>query len=87
MLKTAINITTSEWYNIIAELKNDGWNVRREYGGFDAGIDFDSCVLVKNGKRISFMWDNWTEGEITCSDEICEELSQKFSITFEYITP
>ncbi len=82
-MKTTINITTKDWYAIISELQNRGWKATRQYEGFDAGIDYDSCVLKKGSERIRCTWDNYTEGEFRCSDEVLEELRSIFQRDFE----
>ncbi|HUM51688.1 MAG TPA: hypothetical protein PK431_07715 [Chitinophagales bacterium] len=86
-MKIATGILTEDWNRIIEELMNDGWKVISKYEGFDAGIDFDFLILKFKKKKIMLAWDNWTEGKIKCNDDIMDELSIKFGITFTYGKP
>jgi hypothetical protein len=60
--KIAINIETTLFDKIIQDLKKEGWRVKKEYYGFDKGIDYDFLVLKKDGNIIEFTWDNYGEG-------------------------
>jgi hypothetical protein len=86
-MKVAINIKTEDWNRIIFGLKNQGWKLKSKYNGFDSGIDFDFLILKKEHNQITFGWDNWFEGEIKCSNEMFNVLSQKFHVIFEYGKP
>ena len=85
--KTAINIKTENWKNIISELRNRGWIVTAKYWGFDVGIDDDFLILRKGFKKILFGWTNWFEGEIKCNDQMFEYLENEFNIKFQYGKP
>ena len=87
MNKTAINIKTEKWNEIISELRERGWVVTAKYYGFDAGIDDDFLILRKGFKRIFFGWSNWLEGEIKCSDRIFDYLESEFKLELEYGKP
>ena len=63
----AVDIPTDLWNDIITRLVAGGWNVIEKYDNFDAGIDYDSLILEKDGERIEFEWTNWTEGELRCT--------------------
>jgi hypothetical protein len=76
-MKVAINIKTEDWNNIITNLLNENWKVKSKYDGFDAGIDFDFLIMTKDFKYILFGWDNFTEGEIKCSQKLFEYISKK----------
>jgi hypothetical protein len=84
MRKTAVDIKTEVWNNIISELKNNGWDTIFKYEGFDVGIDRDAVTLKNNkNQTIEFTWDNWSEGVITSEEEILKELENKFDIKFQ----
>ncbi|WP_242927077.1 hypothetical protein [Pontibacter vulgaris] len=86
-MKTATGIKTEDWNRIIRGLLDEGWVVSAKYDGFDAGIDYD-FIILRDGKRtIEFGWDNWMEGEIKATEEILEEITQKFEIDFKYGKP
>lgn len=87
MTKTAINIKTSKWNEIISELRKKGWIVTSKYYRFDAGIDDDFLILRKGFKRILFGWTNWFEGEIKCDNRTFEFLESEFNLEFEYGRP
>lgn len=87
MRKTAINIKTEKWNEIISGLRKRGWIVMAKYYGFDAGIDDDFLILRKGLKKILFGWSNWLEGEIKCNDRIFEYLESEFNMEFEYGKP
>ncbi len=82
-MTTAIDIDTAVWNKIIAGLVAEGWKTIYKYDGFDAGIDFDYITLEKDGEQISFGWDNWSEGEITCSPERMEKIEHATGIKFK----
>ena len=85
--KTAINIKTEKWNEIISELRKRGWIVTAKYYGFDAGIDDDFLILRKGLKKILFGWTNWFEGEIKCNDQIFDYLESEFKLEFKYGKP
>jgi hypothetical protein len=70
MSKTAINVSTDKWNEIIIELRLKGWVVSSKCYGFDAGIDFDFLILRMGLKKIIFGWSNFDEGELKCSYKI-----------------
>jgi len=85
--KTAINIDTEKWNEIISGLRKRGWIVTAKYWGLDAGIDDDFLILRKGFKKIVFGWTNWFEGEIKCNDALFEYLGNEFKIEFDYGKP
>ena len=87
MKRTAVNIKTEKWNEIISELRKRGWVVTAKYYGFDAGIDDDFLILRKGFKRILFGWTNWFEGEIKCNDRIFKYLESEFNVEFEFGKP
>lgn len=87
MKKTAINIRTEKWNEIILGLHKKGWIITAKYFGFDAGIDDDFLILRKGFKKITFGWTNWFEGEIKCNAKLFEYLETEFKVAFEYGNP
>jgi hypothetical protein len=86
-MKIATNIQTSLWSNMIKTLVTEGWIMTNKYQNFDEGIDFDFLILNKDNNHIMFGWDNYTEGEIKCTNELMDMLSAKFNLTFQYGEP
>lgn len=87
MGKTAVNINTEIWNDIIIGLKKRGWVITAKYDGFDAGIDDDYLVLKKGSQKIEFGWTNWFEGEIQCNERLFDYLRSEFNIDFEFGEP
>lgn len=68
-----IEVIPTEKFNCVLEtLIERGWEIIYVYGGFDAWIDYEEVHLKHNGTLVKFVWDNWTEGEITADREIEE---------------
>jgi nicotinate-nucleotide pyrophosphorylase len=82
-MQIASGIKTELWNTIIADLQQAGWKITSKYNGFDAGIDYDALTLEKNDLRIEFMWDNWSEGEIICSEDLISFLKNSYSLIFK----
>ncbi|MBX2915589.1 MAG: hypothetical protein KF856_10010 [Cyclobacteriaceae bacterium] len=82
-MQKASDIKTELWNTIIADLQKTGWAITSKYNGFDAGIDYDALTLAKDDWKIEFVWDNWSEGEIICSDEISVLLQNNYSLIFK----
>ena len=82
-MQIASDIKTKIWNTIIADLQQSGWKITNKYNGFDAGIDYDALTLDKDDWKIDFVWDNWNEGEIICSDEISLLLQNNYSLIFK----
>jgi hypothetical protein len=75
-MTTVVSIETGLWKSIIRLLMKDGWNVAYRYDNIDAGIDFDFVILEKAKEEILFGWDNWTEGEIKCSEDRLNQIEK-----------
>jgi len=58
------NIPTGVFDEILKRLVKSGWVKTYEYDNFDKGIDFDKIILAKEGRELTFEWDNWMEGEV-----------------------
>lgn len=84
---TATDIPTKDWKRIIAGLTGKGWATSEKYDGFDAGIDFDFCIMTKGCEQILFGWDNWNEGEIRCSSKRMRMIGVQFGIEFHFGEP
>lgn len=82
-MQKASDIKTELWNTIITDLQQAGWQMTSKYNGFDAGIDYDALTLVKDDFKIEFVWDNWSEGEIICSDNISSWLKSNYSLIFK----
>ena len=87
MNKTAINIETEKWIDVISGLKKRGWIVTAKYYGFDAGIDEDFLILRKGLQKIMFGWENYRGGEIKCNKKLFEYLESEFKLKFEFGKP
>ena len=73
-------IDTDLFYQIIEELKSDGWKVSLDYMGFDKGIDYDLYVLKKAGKRLKFSWAWGLEGEVIGNEDIVAQLAERYHL-------
>ena len=74
-------LDTDKGESIIEDLKNDGWQIKKEYPlVYDKGIDYDYCVLKKAGKKLRFEWSNWFEWEVTGDASSLLELSNKYHL-------
>lgn len=73
------NINTETWLRIIEDLKASGFEEIYQYGGMDAGIDYNRRDLVNrvDGELIVFEWDNWAEGEVEAVPSRLEESSRR----------
>ena len=61
---TIKEIPTDQFNQLIESLISSGWKKTYVYNGFDAWIDYGKVKLKNNGCRLSFEWDNWTEGSV-----------------------
>ena len=61
---TIKDIPSDQFHQIIESLIASGWNKTYVYDGFDAWIDYGKVKLKGNGCKLTFEWDNWTEGSI-----------------------
>jgi hypothetical protein len=63
--KLRIDDVSTETFNlIIKDLVELDWNAQDKYKEFNAWIDYGKAVLTKDGVKLIFEWDNWTEGVI-----------------------
>lgn len=86
-MTTAISIKTDLWNKAIEILLQNQWVCTYKYDNFDAGIDFDFIILVKDNEEILLGWTNWFEGEIQCSDSRMREIENSLSTKFKKGTP
>jgi len=63
-LATIKDIPTDQFSEIIQSLIASGWEKTYEYDGFDAWIDYGKIKLKYQGSKLTFEWDNWTEGSV-----------------------
>ncbi len=59
---TIKDILTDQLNQIIESLLSSGWKKAYVYGGFEAWIDYGKVKLKGHGCKLTFEWDNWTEG-------------------------
>jgi|GEM_PF-2055733 len=84
----ATSVKTDDFYRIVSSLvSKEGWKVLLKYEGGDAGLDFDFQILKKGNKKITVGWELLDEGEIKCSEDLMNELSEKFNIKFSHKKP
>lgn len=74
-LSTIKDIPTDQFNSIIEKMISLGWRKTYEYSGFDAWIDYGKVKLKKNGTKLTFEWDNWTEGSIEGPTKEIEEIA------------
>jgi hypothetical protein len=84
---TAFDIATPLWNKVIKLLIEGGWKVKYKYDAFDAGIDFDHVILEKDNEEVSFGWDNWDEGEISCSEQQMAMIEELIGLKFHKRRP
>lgn len=74
-LATIKDIPTEQFNDIIRGLIDEHWTKTYEYTGFDAWIDYGCVNLRKDGHRLKFEWDNWTEGSVEGSPQVLAEIA------------
>lgn len=76
------NIRTETWRRIIDDLKGSGFTAVYEYGGMDAGIDYNRYDLQSPGgdELVVFEWDNWSEGEVRARAARLEALREEYRL-------
>lgn len=72
------NIPTPAYEQIIADLNATGWKQTAGYGGFDAGIDYASTTLKKQGCTLKFEWKLYFEGQVVGPEALLRELKQMY---------
>ena len=77
-LATIKDIPTDQFNSIIETMILAGWEKTYEYSGFDAWVDYAKVKLKKNGTRLLFEWDNWTEGSIEGPLRNIEEIASTY---------
>ncbi|MEZ9196573.1 hypothetical protein [Shewanella sp. 10N.286.54.B9] len=80
-LKIIQDIPTDDFNRILEFHLHNGWVKTYEYDGFDAWIDYSKVKLSKEGLKLKFEWDNWSEGEITGKAQVIDFLAGKFGLT------
>jgi len=74
------DIPTEHFTAIVKEQAQAGWKKTYLYQGFDAWIDYGRIDLKKNGSKLRFEWDNWTEGEISGPKAVVEALAARHGL-------
>ena len=76
------NIKTETWHQIIDDLKASGFEEIYQYGGMDAGIDYNRYDLLNraDNELIIFEWDNWAEGEVSATRSRLAALREKYQL-------
>jgi len=82
-LRTIKNIPTEQFNEIIQNHINDNWIKTYEYSCPDAWLDWGCVKLKKNGMRLKFEWDNWTEGSIEGKPIVLEEIARLHGLKIE----
>ena len=80
-LATIKDIETEEFNALIQKLQDAGWKKTHEYDGFDAWIDYGCVTLKKASTKLTFEWDNWTEGSIEGPRKIVEALARESGLS------
>ena len=85
-LATIKDIPTDAFNALARQLIASGWKKTYEYTGFDAWIDYGRIKLRKNGSRLNFEWDNWTEGSVEGPRQIIEDIAKDtgYPVTYEW---
>ena len=74
-LATIKDIPTEQFNDILLSLIEEQWIKIYEYTGFDAWVDYGCIKLRKDGQRLKFEWDNWTEGSIEGSPQVLGKIA------------
>ncbi len=74
---TIKDIPTDQFKQFIESLISSGWEKTYVYDGFDAWMDYGKVKLKNNGCRLTFEWDNWTEGSIEGPAKEIEKFASK----------
>ena len=56
-LSTLDGLENAKFLRVLARLESAGWRVSSRYGGIDAGIDYDSVRLKREGVTLRCEWD------------------------------
>ncbi|MDR0228501.1 MAG: hypothetical protein LBI72_05485 [Flavobacteriaceae bacterium] len=80
--QTAISISTADWNRIIDYLKDHHWKLKKQYLGFDKGIDYDFYHFQKEKQDVKLAWCNWFEGEMQTSSSLFNLISTDLSLSF-----
>lgn len=74
---TINDIPTDQFNQIIESLVSSVWKKTYVYGRFDAWIDYGKVKLKGHGCRLTFEWNNWTEGSIEGQVNEIDKLAAK----------
>jgi hypothetical protein len=76
------NVKTETWHQIMRDLRARGFREVYQYGGVDAGIDYNRYELANEAgdELVVFEWDNWSEGEIRGTPSRLESLREEYRL-------
>jgi hypothetical protein len=74
------NIPTEVFNGILDCLLDEGWEAAFVYDGIDAWIDYGMVELSKGGVKLLFEWTNWFEGVVCGSQNVIQELAERFDL-------
>jgi len=74
---TIKDIPTKQFNVLLKEFLSLGWKKKYVYRGFDAWIDYGKVKIKKDGVRLTFEWDNWTEGSIEGPVDFIEQFADR----------
>ena len=72
---TIKDIPTDKFNDLIKTKIDEGWNKIYVYDEFDAWIDYGKVIIKKDGIKLTFEWDNWTEGSVEGPSREIEKLA------------
>ena len=72
---TIKDIPTDKFKDLIKTKIDEGWDKIYVYDEFDAWIDYGKVIIKKDGIKLTFEWDNWTEGSVEGSSQEIEKLA------------
>ncbi len=85
-LATIKDLSTDDFNTYISEFITHGWDKTYEYDGFDAWIDYGKVILKNGLKKLTFEWDNWSEGSIEGPIKLIESFAEEkqLEVTHEW---
>lgn len=80
-LATINDIPTEQFNALIESLLQSGWRKTYSYDGFDAWIDYGKVKLRKGRVKLTFEWDNWTEGSIEGPRSVLDDIAGRHGLS------
>lgn len=78
---TIADLSKDEFSRVLKGLESLGWKIYSEYGGIDAGIDYDCIRLKRNGVKLKCEWDRCDEWSIEGPATAIHEIASHFNLT------